>query len=61
MYCSARCRDRALQFATTQAEAWFDGDDSPSKEDFQAQRERAKRWTPDRMQARVDELSDPDV
>lgn len=54
--CSMECENRQLQYAAIALEARFEGEDPPSRDEFKKRNERARKWTPDRMQHRIDEL-----
>jgi len=56
MYCSADCEQLAAQAALERLFAELDGEEPPSMKEIADRRQRAKRWTPETMQERIDEL-----
>jgi hypothetical protein len=57
-YCSAECERQALEYAVRCMDALAEGKAPPDKETVIEQRERARRWTPDRMARRINELTE---
>jgi hypothetical protein len=55
-YCSVECEHRAVEYAILVWEARVGDDEPPSKEEFMARNQRARKWTPDEMKERIDEL-----
>lgn len=59
MYCSAECERLQRSLAIMRFDARFEAGEDPSEvrvEDIADLRQRAKRWTPETMQERIDEL-----
>lgn len=57
-FCSETCRVRAGQYALIATDARLDGRDPPSRDEFKNRAERARKWTPERMQERIEEFTD---
>lgn len=55
-YCSTDCGDSAIRYAAEVMKALSNGEEPPTEAEFKERQERAVRWTPETMQARVDEL-----
>lgn len=55
-YCSSDCYNHAIQYAAELADAMFENRDPPSKEAFMSRQQRGRKWTPDKMRERIDEL-----
>jgi hypothetical protein len=55
-YCSAECERAALYHAMRVLDGQTEASDIPDKWDTMDLRQRAKRWTPERMQERIREL-----
>jgi len=57
-YCSAECERQAIEYAVRCMDARVEGNDPPDKETVMELHERARRWTPDRMARRINELTE---
>lgn len=59
-YCSPTHRQAGLKHAAKVLEAFQEGEDPPEKptvEEIEKRRERASKWTPERMNERIEELT----
>jgi hypothetical protein len=56
-YCSSECHNYAINYAVERLDAMFEEDkDVPTKAEFKSRQQRARKWTPDKMHERIDEL-----
>lgn len=55
-YCSDLCERAATVYAFSRYDAMISDADPPTKADIDRRIRRSKRWTPEKMQERIDEL-----
>jgi hypothetical protein len=57
-YCSEDCRNSAIQFHIRRMDALADGEELPTKDEFKTMQQRARRWTPETMGERIDDVQE---
>lgn len=55
-HCSSECQRLSEELIIEKYDAWVNDRPEPTMEDLLNRKERAKRWTPETMEERIEEL-----